>query len=92
MEYYLEPHMLVTGFATLFLVILVLRYFLKPLKFLLKILINMFLGFIGLWLINNFGGAIGFFLPINLATITTVGFLGIPGVILLVAIKYILII
>lgn len=92
MEYYLEPTMLVTGLATLFLIIIILRYLLKPLKFLLKIFINMSLGFIGLWLINNFGGIIGFFLPINLATITTVGFLGLPGVILLVALKYLLVI
>ena len=65
------------------LVILVIRLFKKPIRFLFKLLFNTILGYIALILINHFGMYVGLSLPITLLRAVIVGFLGVPGVILL---------
>ena len=73
--------------AIVLAVILVLRLLAKPIKFVFKMLINTVLGFILLWLINFFGGGIGIWLDLSLLNALIVGVLGIPGVLLLLAIR-----
>jgi inhibitor of the pro-sigma K processing machinery len=65
------------------LLILVIRLFKKPIRFLFKLLFNTILGYIALILINHFGMYIGLSLPITLLSAVIVGFLGLPGVIIL---------
>ncbi|ATW28724.1 hypothetical protein DCMF_18235 [Candidatus Formimonas warabiya] len=67
-----------------------IRFLFKPVKLIVKLLINGATGFILLWLINTFGGTMGIFLPINLVTILVAGILGIPGIFLLFFMKLIL--
>ncbi|MDD2496715.1 MAG: pro-sigmaK processing inhibitor BofA family protein [Desulfitobacteriaceae bacterium] len=81
--------LLVAGGVALLLFPL-LKIIFMPLKVVFKIIINSAIGFILLWLINTFGGLIGFFLPINIVTILITGFLGIPGIILLGVVKYLI--
>ncbi|MBR0208122.1 MAG: pro-sigmaK processing inhibitor BofA family protein [Oscillospiraceae bacterium] len=76
--------------AIVLAVIIVLRLLAKPIKFIFKMLINTVLGFILLWLINFFGGGIGISLDLSLLNALVVGVLGIPGVLLLLAIRYLL--
>ena len=70
-------------------VILLLRILAKPFRF-FKLLLNTALGFVLLWIINFFGGEIGLTLSLSLVNALVVGFLGIPGVLLLLAIHFFL--
>jgi inhibitor of the pro-sigma K processing machinery len=74
---------------------LVLLYFtgwllLVPLKLLFRFLINGVIGGVALWVLNLIGGLIGVTVAINPVTALTVGFLGIPGLILILLLQFIL--
>jgi inhibitor of the pro-sigma K processing machinery len=74
---------------------LVLLYFvgwllLVPLKLLLRFLINGAIGGAALWVLNLIGRLIGVTVAINPITALTVGFLGIPGLILILLLQFIL--
>ena len=71
-------------------VIVVLRLLAKPIRFIFKLLINTVLGFVLLWLIIFFGGGLGIALELSLLNAVIVGLLGIPGVLLLLAIHFLL--
>ena len=71
----LIPVALVLGF---------LRLCLIPARWFLKIGINSLAGFACLWLLNLISGYTGLFFPINLVTACIAGFLGLPGILLLV--------
>ena len=76
--------------AIVLAVIVVLRILAKPIRFFFKLLINTVLGFVLLWLINFFGGGIGIALELSLMNALIVGLLGIPGVLLLLAVHFLL--
>ena len=76
--------------AIVLAVILVLRLLAKPIRFLFKLLINTAFGFVLLWLVNFFGGAIGIELELSVLNALLVGFLGIPGVLLVLALHFLL--
>ncbi len=61
-----------------------------PVKIIFKLLINIFLGGILLLVVNIFGAGFGLNIPFNTITALTSGILGIPGVILLIILQYIL--
>ncbi|KNY29705.1 pro-sigmaK processing inhibitor BofA family protein [Pseudobacteroides cellulosolvens] len=63
------------------------RLFLVPLKILLKLVYNCILGAILLIVVNYIGRTFGFSIPLNIFSAALVGFLGIPGMLLLVALK-----
>lgn len=65
------------------------RLFLVPMKFVLRLVYSALIGGIVLIVINYFGGNFGFHLPFNILTSFLVGFLGIPGIILLILLQYI---
>ena len=64
--------------------ILVLKFFFSQIGCLWKIAVNSVSGFICLWLLNLISGFTGIFFEINIVTVLIAGFLGIPGIILLV--------
>ena len=64
-----------------------LRICLIPMKWFWKIGINSLCGFACLWLLDLISGYTGIFFPINLVTASIAGFLGIPGIILLVILQ-----
>ena len=64
--------------------ILVLKFFFSQIGCLWKIVVNSASGFICLWLLNLISGFTGIVFEINLVTVLLAGFLGIPGIILLV--------
>lgn len=75
---------------------LILLYFvgwllLVPLKTILKFIYNGILGGIILWILNLIGGLIHVTVAINPITALIVGFLGVPGIILILLLQFILV-
>ncbi len=63
---------------------------LLPLKTIIRLVINGILGGIVLLVINLIGGPLGFTLSLNAVSALVVGILGLPGLILLVILKFLL--
>ncbi len=63
---------------------------LVPLKILWRFILNAIIGGIVLWLLNLIGGFIGIFIGINPITALIVGFLGVPGIILILLLQVML--
>ena len=61
-----------------------------PIKLIIKLIVNGIIGGVFLLLFNLIGGLIGLNLTINPLTAVIAGFLGIPGIILLLIMKNIL--
>lgn len=74
----------------LLLIYLVGRVMLFPLRIVFKLIVNAVIGGLVLWVINYFGSYFGIHIPLNPITALTVGFLGIPGVVLLFVIQQII--
>ena len=63
------------------------RMFLVPLKLIFKLIYNALIGGAMLWAVNYIGGHFAFSIAINPLTAVVAGFLGLPGVLLLILIK-----
>lgn len=63
---------------------------LVPMKFLWRLIAGSLLGGIALWLINQFSWLLGFTIPLNPFTAIITGFLGIPGIGLVIALSLLL--
>ena len=61
-----------------------------PIKIVIKFIINGIIGAVALFFLNMFGKFIGITIAINPVTALTAGFLGIPGVLLLLFLQYFL--
>lgn len=68
----------------------VARLLLGPLRLVGKLIWNALLGGALLYVLNLLGDKIGITLPLNPISALVVGFLGIPGVILLLALQYLI--
>ena len=73
------------GLALLYLLA---RLLLIPIRLIVRLLINGLVGGVILGLVNLVGMFLGFYLPINPITALVTGFLGIPGVVLLLALRF----
>ena len=79
--------------AVLFLLIVIYigaQVIIKPVKLLWKVGINSVIGLVLLLLVNYGAARFGFVLPINFITILVAGFLGIPGILLLICFQLLL--
>jgi len=79
--------------AALFLIVIiyiVAQVIMKPIKLLWKIIINSAIGLVLLMVANYLAGYIDFNIPINIITVLIAGFLGIPGILLLVCFQLLL--
>jgi inhibitor of the pro-sigma K processing machinery len=86
----MDPFQLFVAAAfILLLVIITARILVKPLRLLVKIIFNSFIGLLMLLVFNFIGGLIGFTIPVNIVTVLLAGFLGIPGLILLIVVQII---
>lgn len=63
---------------------------LVPMRFLWRLLAGGVLGGLSLWLVNQFGWLIGVSVAINPFTALAAGFLGVPGVALIIALGMLL--
>lgn len=64
------------------------KMFLMPVRFIWKFIYNGIVGGIMLWVVNLIGANFGFTIGINVISALVAGFLGIPGVILLIVFKW----
>ncbi|MGI6452676.1 MAG: pro-sigmaK processing inhibitor BofA family protein [Syntrophomonadaceae bacterium] len=79
--------------AILFLLVIIYiiaQVLIKPIKLLWKLVINSLIGLAFLLLVNYLGSYFSFDLPINLFTILIAGFLGFPGILLLICFQFLL--
>ncbi|NLO22196.1 MAG: pro-sigmaK processing inhibitor BofA [Syntrophomonadaceae bacterium] len=77
-------NVVIAALFTLVILYFIAQLFFKPIKLLWKLIFNSAVGLIILLLINVIGTSFAFMIPVNLITILIAGFLGIPGVLLLV--------
>lgn len=68
----------------------ILKLISLPLKIIIKLMVNAFIGGAILFLINIVGARFGLMLDINWITALIVGFLGVPGVIIVLILHFIL--
>lgn len=71
-------------------VFIILKILAWPIKKIIKILINIAIGGALLLLVNYIGGYFNFNIPLNWISALIVGVLGIPGVIILAILQFIL--
>ena len=68
--------------------IFVIKLLLSQVKLFWKLAVNSISGFICLWLLNLASGLTGIVFEINFITALVVGFLGIPGILLLLVFQF----
>ena len=68
--------------------VLILKILTKPIRWIFKLLINAAFGFVLLFLVNFFGHPVGIYISVNFISAVVAGFLGVPGVILLVLLQF----
>ena len=75
----------------LFLLVAVVRLFRRPLKLARRVVVNGALGLGALWLLNSAAPITGLTLGLNWFNALTVGILGLPGLGLLLLVKWVLV-
>ena len=75
----------------LLLLYVVGRALIVPLKIVIRLVYNALIGGVVLLLLNFIGGYFGLHIALNPVTALIVGFLGVPGIIMLLVLQYILI-
>ena len=75
----------------LFLLVAVVRLFHRPLRLALRVVVNGALGLGALWLLNSAAPITGLTLGLNWFNALTVGVLGLPGLGLLLLVKWVLV-
>ncbi|QDR82893.1 pro-sigmaK processing inhibitor BofA family protein [Sporomusa termitida] len=83
----LEFNVIIAYAFGIILIYLIGRMFLMPIKLVFKLIYNGLVGGIMLWVVNLVGGYFGFTIGINAITALVAGFLGLPGVVLLILFK-----
>jgi len=73
-----------------FLLIALLRVFRTPLRLAARLLVNTLLGFGALWAIHATSGITGLTLGLNPWNALVVGILGVPGLVLLLLVQWVL--
>lgn len=68
--------------------IFVIKLLFSQVKLIWKLAVNSISGFICLWLLNLASGLTGIVFEINFITALVVGFLGIPGIVLLLVFQF----
>ncbi|MGM7703818.1 pro-sigmaK processing inhibitor BofA family protein [Pseudalkalibacillus sp. Hm43] len=83
----MDPFWVFAIVCGLIVLLLVIGAPLKPLRWVGQAAVKLVIGALLLFFLNAFGTAINLHIPINLATASVSGFLGIPGLLALVAIQ-----
>ncbi|WP_096202857.1 pro-sigmaK processing inhibitor BofA family protein [Bacillus sp. FJAT-45350] len=83
----MDPVIIVSLLGGLIFLLLIVGAPIKPLRFLGQGAIKLMIGALFLFFLNAFGSVLDYHIPINLVTAGISGFLGVPGVVLLIAIE-----
>lgn len=76
--------------VALIILYIVLKIIAAPVKIIIKLMINAFVGGVVLFLINLVGAGFGFALNINWLTSLIVGIFGVPGVVLVILLQIVM--
>ena len=74
----------------LLLLMLLLKLLVLPIRWFWKVFVNSGCGFLCLWLLNSISTFTGLLFPINAVTALIAGFLGLPGILLLAILQFLL--
>lgn len=74
----------------LLLLMLLLKLLVLPIRWFWKVFVNSGCGFLCLWLLNSISTFTGLLFPINAVTALIAGFLGLPGILLLAILQFML--
>jgi len=77
-------------FGCIIAVVIIAKILSWPFKIIFKLILNILLGAVLIIIVNTFGSGFGLHIPFNAVTALTSGILGIPGVILLIILQYVL--
>ncbi|MDE5416318.1 pro-sigmaK processing inhibitor BofA family protein [Alkalihalobacterium chitinilyticum] len=83
----MDPILIVALIGGLIFLLLIVGAPIKPLRFAGQAAVKLMIGALFLFFLNAFGSLIDYHIPINIITASVSGLLGIPGVLLLVAIE-----
>ena len=82
------------GYLSFFIAVLVLFVILKilalPFKIIIKLILNALIGGVVLFLLNLIGSNFGLVLDVNWLSALIVGFLGVPGVIIVLILQFLI--
>ncbi|KGX93642.1 pro-sigmaK processing inhibitor BofA [Pontibacillus halophilus JSM 076056 = DSM 19796] len=84
----MSSSIIIGGLVLLILILLIAGAPIKPLRYLANGCVKLVIGVLLLFFLNAFGSSFGLHIPINLGTALVSGFLGIPGILSLVAIGW----
>ncbi|BBB90852.1 MAG TPA: pro-sigmaK processing inhibitor BofA family protein [Methylomusa anaerophila] len=82
-----EFNVIIAYIFGIILIYLIGRVFLMPIKLVFKLIYNALIGGLMLWVVNFIGSHFAFTIGINPVTALIAGFLGLPGVVLLILFK-----
>lgn len=74
---------------TVIAVLVIVKLLSWPFRKIIKLVINISLGLVMIWLVNTFGVGLGIAIPFNVITALVSGLLGVPGVICLIILNFI---
>ncbi len=83
----MEPIIVISIVGGLVLLLLLVGAPVKPIRLIGQGLVKIMIGALLLFFLNAFGSTLGLHIPINLATSSVSGFLGLPGVVALIVIE-----
>lgn len=83
----MDPIIMFTFIGGIVFLLLILGAPIKPLRIFGQGMIKLIIGALFLFFLNSFGEVFNYHIPINFVTASVSGFLGIPGVLLLIAIE-----
>ncbi|OLO25202.1 transcriptional regulator [Alkalihalophilus pseudofirmus] len=84
----MDPILIVALIGGLIFLLLIVGAPIKPLRFVGQAAVKLMIGALFLFFLNAFGSLVDYHIPINMITASVSGFLGIPGVVLLIAIEH----
>ena len=85
----MNTSVLIVGGIVLVAMFILLNMLFRPVRAVFALILNTILGWAGLYIFNFLVSPLGLVIGINLVSATTVGVLGIPGLILLIILKLI---
>lgn len=81
---------LLSAAIAIFLLVALARIFTAPLRLILTLAVNTVSGLIALWLVNLFAPVTGLYIGLNVVNGLIVGVFGLPGLVLLILLKWVL--
>lgn len=87
----MNPVIVISLFSFVIFLLLLVGAPINALRYVGQGAIRLIIGALFLFFLNTFGAVFDYYIPINVATVSVSGFLGIPGILTLIAIDYFII-